>query len=138
MRKASPGRGSNTKGKAGAKEVASFLSAFHDDDFTPHKRGVKGSDIKVPSWYAYSVEVKNEAITLRQLLYPTAKVKGWWQQAVQQAEKEGREPALVVKCEGVWYARTEASEVQAPCLVTETCAWVTLESWCSANKRERK
>lgn len=135
MRKAKTPRTRNAKGKAGAKDVASFLSAFYDDDFTPNKRGVKGSDIKCPAWFTFSVEVKNEAVRLRHLLYPTAKVRGWWEQALTQAQTEGKQPALFVKVESVWYARTDASTIAAPCVVGDTCAWVTLENWCLANRR---
>lgn len=86
--------------------------------------GIGGSDIVAPDKFPFSVEVKHHKTVkaIHLLLGKNKMLNDWWKQAEQQAKDVGRQPLLVVKCEGKWMA-TEFSPA-------EVGHWNLLEDWC--------
>lgn len=81
------GKASRNKGQRGEREVAKLLSEWSGEKIERKLGAARegGSDIEV---WGYSIEVKRAE---------RFRLSKWWEQACEQAEKEGNQPLLVYR-----------------------------------------
>lgn len=97
----------NSKAKGGAAErlIAKILADWWGEPFARRPNKQKGSDHIVPKSFPFAVEVKDDKkLKVRHFFNPTNVIREFWEQARSQAEREHKQPLLICKAEGTWFA----------------------------------
>lgn len=99
---------SGKKGNASTRLIGAILGEWwRGKKFERRKDYYQGSDLIVPDDFPFAVEVKDwKELRIKHFFNPTALLKSFWEQARNQAEKEGKRPLLICKSEGTWFALT--------------------------------
>lgn len=96
------------KGKKGELDVVHLLTHHFGEGFKRKKLGEAGSDIQCRPNFNWAVEVKDRnTVKLKHLFKPNTHLRAYWRQAKQQAMVEGKQPLLIIKIEGLWFAIVE-------------------------------
>lgn len=114
---------SRRKGNTAEREVVTILRSHFPGKWERKSMGIPGPDILPPDGFPYAIEVKNvKTVRLKHLFQPTLQLRGFWKQAVRQANDLNTEPLLIAKIEGIWFAFESTSE--------GGYQWSELRPWC--------
>lgn len=136
------------KGSSAERQVCKMLREWWGGTFQRRSLGMPGDDLIGPPNFGWSVEVKHvKALKVKHLFWPTAQLRSFWMQCLNQASKLGKAPALFCKIEGSWYVvtfndqlrigrpglRTNWSVSHPGWSTTEVHVWL-VDDWMDAHK----
>jgi Holliday junction resolvase len=121
---------SRAKGNRAEREVIKTLKRHFVGPFERRTMGLPGPDVVAPDEFHWAIEVKDDkTVRLKHIWKPTQKLIEFWEQATQQARVIRKNPLLVVKIEGLWFAWNVVHFDNANGYDFHSTKWL-FENWC--------